>query len=274
MSMAPDVELVGSWEQSVRRRVTELLNHTMLYQVLALALGLVAWETYAMGQPAYIFPSMGVVASAFLELVTEHGLLDKFLNSLISIVTGFAIAIAVGVPVAFIMGLNERIDRVMNPYVNALYVAPISAFVPLIITIGGATFESRVFVVFLFAVFEITIDTYQGIATTPRGLIDVAESFGASRWYVIRRVIFPNDLPYMFAGFRLGIGRSVRGMVLAELLVEFSNLGGLIRLMQNNFRIDGVLAVAVLIMALGVALTKLVKLVEIRTITWSEEVDL
>ena len=82
---------------------------------------------------------------------------------------GYALAIVVGVTVGVGMGLDKRIEVTLDPYVSAMYVAPVSGLIWVIITVGGASFESKVFVVFLFVVFEMIINTMNGTKTVPDG---------------------------------------------------------------------------------------------------------
>lgn len=151
---------------------------------------------------------------------------------------------------------------------TAVYQAPIAAFVPLIIFVGGPTVESRLIVVFLFAVFEIAISTFEGANSAPEELTQVATSFGASGRFVLTRVLFPYDLLNIFTGLRLGMGRAIKGMILAELVVDFSNLGAIIFDWQGQFRLGGVLSIALLLVVLGIVLTRTIQALERYVVTW------
>lgn len=256
---------VGQW--IVRHR-------GVVVRLFAVLVGILLWELYARGQPAYLFPGLEGIASALVEQYRNDGLLDALGNSMFTMALGYLIAIVVGIPLGLAMGLNDYLDVAINPYLNAMYVAPISAMVPIFILVGGPTFEVRVFIVFLFCIFEITIDTYEGVETTPKGLIEVADSFGASSWYKIRHVVIPHDLPYITAGLRLGLGRGIQGMILAEVLIEFVNLGGIIRSWAELFRIAGVLSIVMLLMIISIVLTRVIQLAERRVIDWDAEVEM
>ncbi|MDX1746692.1 MAG: ABC transporter permease subunit, partial [Halobacteriales archaeon] len=225
-------------------------------------------------QPPYLFPQLSVIFDAFVEQVNEWDLVGAFVSSMTAMFLGYFVAAGVGIAVGLAMGLDERIDVMLNPYINAFYVAPVSAMVPLLILIGGPTFEVRAFVVFLFCVFEITVDTYEGVKTTPRELLEVTESFGADRWFQIRHVVIPHDIPYITAGLRLGIGRAVSGMILAEVLVDFVNLGRIIREFSDLFRIAGVLSIVLLLMVLSIVLTRVIQLLDDWLIPWDTEAEL
>lgn len=252
-------------------RDTIVAHRRLLVQAISVLAGLVLWQLYALGQPSYLFPELPAIVDAFMVQLTEQGLASRFASSLASLFTGYLIAAVVGIALGLAMGLNRLLEVMLNPYINAFYVAPISALIPIIILIGGSTFESRVFVVFIFAVFEITFDTYEGIKTVPDGLVNAAKSFGGGQWFVLRNVIIPHDLPYIFTGLRLGVGRAVIGMILAELLVDFTNLGALIRDWQSGFRIAGVFSVVVVLMALGITLTYSVSVLHNHLLDWQQE---
>lgn len=226
-----------------------------------------------MTQPPYLFPRLGVVYEAFLRQIAEFGLVDAFLRTLATVFVGFFIASIVGIVIGLGMGLNERVELMFDPYVSAMYVAPVSALVPFIIMVGGPTFESRVFVVFLFVVFELIVTTFNGVRTLPEDLANAAKSFGAGRVMIIKSIVIPHTAPYMFAGLRLGIGRAVKGVILAEILIEFTNLGAIVRQWQTLFQVAGVLSITLLLMILGIVLTRVIKTTQNRVIVWEAEVE-
>ena len=242
--------------------------------LLSTLLGLALWQAYATTQPAYLVPGLDAIYAAFREQLATDGLAGAFAGTVATVVVGFLAATVVGVALGVAMGVDRRLAVLLNPYVNALYVAPVSALVPLLVLIGGIDFTTRAFVVFLFAVFEITVTIYEGIAAMPDDLVDVARSFGADRRFVLGRVVLPYGLPYVFAGLRLGIGRAIKGAVLAELLVEFTNLGRIVRLWQDDFRVAGVLAVVALLMAFGVVCTRSIGYLGDRLLDWHPEAKL
>lgn len=254
--------LRGAYERSWLER-----HSGLALRALALALGLALWQLYAMQAPDYLFPGLERITLAFGEQLAG-GLLAALGRSLLALFTGYLFAAVVGILLGLSMGLDERIEVMLDPYINAMYVAPIAALVPVLILVGGPTFEVRALVVFLFAVFEITIDTLEGVEETPEGLIEVVESFGASPYFTIRHVVLPHDLPYITAGLRLGMGRAVQGMIVSEVLVQFVNLGAIVREWADAFRLEGVLSVVLLLMALSIVLTRAIQLVQARLLDW------
>ncbi|WP_436348256.1 ABC transporter permease [Natronorubrum sp. FCH18a] len=243
----------------------------ILIRLAAVALVLLAWERYAGTQPDYLFPQLSAIGEAFVRQIQEFGLVEAYARTMATVFIGYALAIVVGVAVGLSMGLDERIEVTLDPYVSAMYVAPVSALIPVIIMVGGASFESKIFVVFLFVVFEMIINTMNGTKTVPDGLVNAGRSFGGGRNTIVRRIVIPYTLPYIFAGMRLGIGRAIKGVILAELLIEFSNLGAIIREWEQMFQIAGVLSVTLLLMLTGIVLTRAVSAIRDRIITWEAD---
>lgn len=240
----------------------------LLIQILAIVVFLLAWEWYASTQPSFLFPQLATIYEAFIRQIQEFGLINAFLRTMGTVAIGYTLAVVVGIAIGLSMGLDERIEVMLDPYVSAMYVAPVSALIPLIIMIGGATFESRVFIVFLFVVFEVIVNTMSGTKTVPDGLVNVARSFGGGRRTLVRRIVLPHTAPHIFAGMRLGIGRAIKGVILAELLIDFSNLGAIIREWEQMFQIGGILSVTLLLMVTGIVLTRSVGWIRGQLITW------
>ena len=90
--------------------------------------------------------------------------------------------------------------------------------------IFGLGLGTRIVVVFIFAFVYITVNTEVGVRSVPGDIVEMARSFGASRWQRLTRVVLPHAFPAIMAGARLGLGRGVVGMVIAELfLVELGS---------------------------------------------------
>lgn len=244
------------------------VRQSLLIRALAVVLALIAWELYSSTQPAYFFPGLAAIVDAFVAQIQRYDLLDAYWRTMGTVAVGYIVGVVVGVLVGLSMGLDERVEVTLDPYVSALYVAPVSALIPLIIMVGGPNFRSRLFVVFLFVVFELIVTTLNGTKTTPDGLVDAIRSFGGSQLTVVRKVVIPHTMPYVFAGMRLGVGRAIKGVILAELLIEFSNLGAIVREWEELFQLAGVLSIAILLMLTGIVLTRGVKVIRNRVITW------
>ena len=117
------------------------------------------------------------------------------------------------------------LDWALDLPINALYAMPLVAVVPLLVLWFGIYLKAKIIVVFLFAVFPVLINTYQGVRECDKNMLEVARSFRSSEWRVWRDVLLPFAVPYIIAGIRLAIGRGLIGMIIAEFYTTISGLG-------------------------------------------------
>ena len=120
--------------------------------------------------------------------------------SLTTLAIGFCLAVLFGVVVGLLMGRFRAVEHFLDLYVNALMSAPTTAFVPVLILWFGLGVESRIAVVFLFAVFVIIINTMTGVKQVDTVLVEMARSFGAREREVFFKIILPAALPAIMAG--------------------------------------------------------------------------
>jgi ABC-type nitrate/sulfonate/bicarbonate transport system permease component len=201
-------------------------------------------------------------------MIASGELPRALVTSLTSFALGFGLAVVVGLALGFAMGWWRSVGRLLNPYVSALYVVPMVALVPLIIIWLGFGLAARVLVIFLFCVFEILLNAYGGIRALDSLLVDVARTFGAGRAQVIRRVVLPGSLPFVFVGLRIGVSRAIKGMILAEMMFAIVGLGGLVQVSRDRYDASGILAVVAVVSLLGVMMAALVQLLERRVLRW------
>jgi NitT/TauT family transport system permease protein len=125
-----------------------------------------------------------------------------------------------------------------------------------------------VVLVFLFFVFPVLINTFQGVKNTDANLVEVARSFCSTEWRLWRDLILPSSLPFILAGIRLAIGRGLVGMVVAEFYTTITGLGYMIVQYANSFRMDRLFVPIVVLMLMGVGLTGALRRVERRIAPW------
>jgi len=227
------------------------------------------WELAGPLVNPILFSHPSKIAVAFYELTVSGELAYYAGESLEILFYGLGIAILVGVPLAVLMARFKPVDWALELPVNALYSTPIVALVPLLVLWFGIYMQAKVIVVFLFAVFPILINTYQGVRECDKNMLEVARSFRSPEWRMWQDVLLPFALPYIAAGIRLAIGRGLVGMVIAEFYTTISGLGFMITRYANIFETDKTFVPVILLMFLGVGLTASLKWVERRIAPWS-----
>lgn len=230
---------------------------------------LVIWEAVGPFVSPIFFTYPTKIALAFYE-TTLSGELPYFLmQSLEVMFYGLVTAIVVGIPLGVAMARIRWLDWSLDLPINALYATPLVAVVPLLVLWFGIYLKAKIIVVFLFAVFPILINTYQGVRECDKGMLEVAQSFRSSEWRMWQDVLLPFAVPYIIAGLRLAIGRGLIGMIIAEFYTTISGLGFMITKYANVFEMDKTFVPVIVLMVLGVSLTSLLKWVGRRIAPWS-----
>lgn len=230
--------------------------------------GLVLWEVYGRILHSSIFTYPSAIGSAFLALVRAGELQFYLQSSIVVLSLGLLLAIAIGIPLGVLIARKATVEYAVDPYVNALYATPTVALIPIIVLWLGFQTTAKVALVFLFCVFPILINTYQGVKNTDARLIEVARSFCSGEWSMWRDVVLPSAVPFILAGIRLAIGRGLVGMVVAEFYTSISGLGYMIVQYANTFRTDRLFVPIVVLMVMGVGLTSLLRNLERRIAPW------
>jgi sulfonate transport system permease protein len=241
-----------------------------LYRYGFLAFILIIWQLVGPMINPIFFSYPTKIAVAFYNLTFVTGELQHYMvESLLILFYGLGIAILVGVPLAILMARFKPVDWALDLPVNAMYATPMVALVPLLVLWFGIYMEAKVIVVFLFCVFPVLINTYQGVRECDKNMLEVARSFRSNEWRMWQDVLFPFALPYIAAGVRLAIGRGLVGVVIAEFYTTISGLGYMITRYAHIFDMDKTFVPVILLMFLGVSLTSALKWLERRIAPWS-----
>jgi ABC-type nitrate/sulfonate/bicarbonate transport system permease component len=221
-------------------------------RALAVGVALAVWQAAAATQTVLFAPPVAVARALVREVVVTRVLLDAVLGALRNAVAGYALALAVGVPVGALVALSPPARHVLDPALDALYATPVVALAPLLVVWVGLSPVGKVALVFAFAVFVVALETEAGLADAPDGLLDAAAVYGGGRRSVRLRVRLRHALPSVLAGARLGAGRAVRGAVAAELFLYADGLGRYLVDSGATFDVARLLAGVVALTLVGV----------------------
>jgi ABC-type nitrate/sulfonate/bicarbonate transport system permease component len=242
---------------------------TNFFSLLSLAL---LWEVTGRAMDSTLIPPLSQIGAAWWKLLSSGKLLSNLSMSLTTLVTGFCLAVLIGVVVGLLMGRFRAVEHFLDLYVNALMSAPSTAFVPVLILWFGLGVGSRVAVVFLFAVFVIIINTMTGVKQVDTVLVEMARSFGAREKEIFFMIILPAALPAIMAGLRLGMGRAVKGMVTAEMLLTLTGIGAMIMQYGSSFATDSLFAVIFTVLLIALLTMKAVQWLDRRLTGWKAEI--
>ncbi len=254
-------------EGLIQRRHALVTRDTLL-RIASLVVILFVWEIYGRSVNRLLFAPISAIVQAGVEIVGS-GELWKYLSiSLVVMVQGLGLGVLVGISLGVLMARLRTVDAILEMYVSALYAMPTVAIVPLLVLWFGFDTLAKTVVVFLFTVFPMILNTYQGVRNVEANLLEVARSFCSNERQMWRDVIIPSALPYILVGFRLAIGRALVGMVIADFYMAVSGIGYLVSQYANSFQTAKLFVPILTLMLLGVALTEGVKTMEKRITPW------
>jgi NitT/TauT family transport system permease protein len=247
-----------------------LVRHPSIIRGVSVLAVLVAWELYGRALNPVFLSYPVAIAGALVDLIRSGELLQATLQTLRALVIGFVIALVVGIGVGFLMGRYRLVSLALDPFVTALYNTPSVALIPLIQLWFGLGVTAKIVIVAMSAFFPIVINTFAGVHNTSQGLVDVVRAYGATPRQISMKVVLPNSVPFIMAGVRLAVGRSVIGVVTAEFFTAISGLGGLVIIFSNAFATAKLFVPVLTLVALGLCLTSLAKWAERRMTPWKE----
>jgi ABC-type nitrate/sulfonate/bicarbonate transport system permease component len=235
-------------------------------------IALAIWEAAARSGlwSPLLFPSLGRI---FNQLVLFFSTPESMLEALVSLeraLGGFALAAVVGIVLGILMGRSRLIAALLDPLFSGTYAVPKLALFPIFIFVFGIGSLSKVALVFLECLYPIVIMTYAGARDVNRALLWSAQNMGASRAAILRRVVIPATAPFIFAGFRVAVPVAMIVVVITEMVSSADGLGYQVIYAMSSFKTDRMLAIVVVIAALGYALDKAVVLARDRLIYWEK----
>ena len=244
------------------------MNRKIIVRLISLIFVLLLWEYYGRRVNPILFTYPSAIARAFVFLVASGELQSYMRESLLVLAYASILSVLAGVLLGVIMGRFSIVEWATDIYVNALYSTPMVAVVPLIVLWFGFKVPAKVIIVFLFMVFPVLLNTYEGVKNVDRNLQEVARSFCSSESQLWRHLIIPSAIPFIVAGVRLAIGRGLVGMIVAEFYTSVTGLGYMIVRYANALETDKLFVPIVVVMILGVGLLSLAKWVEGRIAPW------
>jgi taurine transport system permease protein len=171
---------------------------------------------------------------AFKIPVPTGHIWDSFLRVFLGLVLG----IILGVPLGLFMGLNRFAKGFFDPLIELYRPVPPLAWAPLVITVFGIDNVGKVFLLFMVSLSIMIISARAGASGTQLSKIHAAHSLGASRWQILRYVIFPNSLPEILTGVRVAIGMCWGTLVAAEFLAGTTGIGFVENVAKKYFQYE------------------------------------
>src|SRR5690606_18936111 len=160
------------------------------------------------------------------------------------------------------------LDRTLYSLLVAMNAVPKVALAPLFVIWLGTGAAPKIAIAMLIAIFPILIDTVLGLKSTDPEMLDMARVNQASKAKVLWKIRFPNALPSLFAGMKVGVSFALVGTIVGEFVAGGSGLGHVILVAQGSFDTPTVFVALALLCVLGVILFKAIEVFESRLLGW------
>jgi ABC-type nitrate/sulfonate/bicarbonate transport system permease component len=246
-----------------------LLRHPGMARLAVVILLLLLWEIAArwLIDPLFISPPSRVFTSLGTVLAT-NGVPAALRLTFFELAVAFAISVAIGVVVGLAIGLQPFARRSLMPIVLLVYGLPQITILPLFILFFGIGAASKIAFGVTHGIFPIIVTIVAGVQNLKPIILTSARALGASRWQLLRWVIFPHMIPSFFAGMRLGMSGVLLGVLLAELYVSTAGIGYFTTMFTQAFDPTKLFGLIAMLAAMAIALNEIVRRAEIRFSRW------
>jgi NitT/TauT family transport system permease protein len=259
-------------EDTVLRAVRARIHRSRIERILIVSATLVGflllWEFVGQLTNPMFFAPVSEVVFAFWQQIADpsHGLLNGFVETLAVLVPGFVIASVLGIALGVLMGRSHLALQILDPYVIIFYNMPRVALIPILLLWLGVGDTLKIVIVVLAAIFPVSVNVTAGIRDLSAHLTEPARSMNASEGQLLWKVILPATFPYVVAGLKLGLGRALTTVIVAEFFVSLSGLGGILHATSSTYQMAKMFAPAIILAMMGIAIDGLLTFLERRAL--------
>jgi NitT/TauT family transport system permease protein len=255
-----------------RRRTRRIYSRKQrwIIGVLNLATFFLVWQVAATVSdiPPLFLPSVADVIRELGEMHRENVLWGNLWTSFAVYVIGMVISLAIAIPMGLTIGGIRILDKILSPYIWAVYTTPRIILMPLVLLWVGINDTARVVIIVLSAVPATLVVVMEGVKTVENSLLNAARSFSASRFALFRTVVFPSTVPFIATGVRMGVSRGLIGLFIGELFTTANGIGYILTLATKTFNTARTFGILLIFVLFCVAMVGLSQLLERRVSQW------
>lgn len=220
------------------------------------------------------FPPPTAILDEGRKLIAKGEFFVQVVASLRRVVTGLAAALAVGVPVGFLLGgWFPRLTAFIRPLLRLFGQINAFSLFPLFVLFFGIGELAKFCIIFWSSLWPILFTTISGVQRVDPSFVKVARSMGSSRLSLFRKVLFPAALPSIFTGVRLGASVAFLMLIAAEMIGASAGLGWVVLNSSQNYLIPRLYLAAAVIAVLGMGMNYSLHFLEARTIRWKQVLE-
>lgn len=220
------------------------------------------WEIVGQLELTFFIPPLSEVISTLFEVIGTPAFKKALAETAYAFSAGVFFAVIIGIPLGILMGSNRLIDELFLPWVNMFLSAPLTALVPVLMVLFGFGMKTVIITTTLFAIWIIVLNSRAGVMQINRSLVEMARSFGASKWDSFSKIYIWAALPEILGGVRIGVIRAVKGVIIGQLLISVAGFGALFELYSSNFLMAHFWAVLIVLFTLAFMISEFLAYLE------------
>lgn len=254
---------------NTRAKLTLIKKSGKFLPVYTIIVLIMAWEGAVrfFSIQDYILPAPSSIAAVLLsmkELILSHTVV-----TVSEALAGFAVSIALGLILSFIMYRWKLIERMFYPLMVISQAIPIIALAPLILIWFGVGILPKILIVILVCFFPLCVSTLEGLKSVDKDMVNLMKVMGAGQFKIFRSVSLPSALPQFFAGLKISAAYSIMGAVIGEWLGAKAGLGILMTRTISSHRTDMLFAAIVVVIILSIGIFNVIVIIEKIATPWN-----
>ncbi len=214
------------------------------------------------------FPAPSAIGQALYQLAISEQLAKHLGASLSRLAVGWSAGVTAGIIAGIAIGTWTGARSIGLPWVAAISSIPKIALLPMFIIWFGIGEGSKIATIAFGTFFPTVVNTYGGVDDVSRTLIRMGQSFGLSKWAILRKIVFPGALPAILSAFRISATVGIILLVAAEMVSAEYGIGAYVLQQQSLFQLDRLMAGVVVLMILGLMIYGLIALLERWLLRW------
>ncbi|MGE0717349.1 MAG: ABC transporter permease [Alphaproteobacteria bacterium] len=235
--------------------------------VAAGALGFWEWASGTIIDPFWV-SSPSQVFERLREWVATGSIWFHLGITLQETIAGFVCGSLVGMSLGFLLGRNEFLGRVLDPFILSIYSLPKVALAPLFILWFGIGMSAKIVLSAVIVFFLVFYNTYAGVRDADQDLIDVVRLMKGKRRHVLMIAVIPSAMVWVFTGLKIAVPYALIGAVVGEMMASNKGLGHLIEGSAGQFDTAGVFAALFVLMIISTTLHELLNRLEPVVLRW------
>lgn len=218
-------------------------------QISILILLIILWQIAANKEiiNTFIYSSPSKILNTIINLHNTNNLYIHIFTTIYETLISFSIGTIIGIIIAVILWWNKTLAKILDPFLTVLNSLPKVALGPIIIIWMGANIKSIIFMALLISVIITIMNVYQGFISTDPIKIKLLKSFGANKFQILTKVIFPTNYSNIISMLKINISMSLIGIIMGEFLVSKQGIGYLIMYGSQIFNLSLVMAGIILL---------------------------